>query len=149
MIIAGNYTIRDFRPGDYPQLEELWKETGLADPQRGDDLGVIERCLRIGGQLLIMEENSSKKIIGSSWTTFDGRRLYIYYFAIHPDYQNKGLGTILARESLKFVKESGHQIKLEVHKENLQAKHVYEKLGFFAFTDYDIYMIRDVKNITL
>ena len=36
------------------------------------------------------------------------------------------------------------QVKLEVHKENYPAQRLYEKLGFFAFRDYDIYMIRDL-----
>ena len=37
----------------------------------------------------------------------------------------------------------GRQVKMEVHKENFAAKKLYEKLGFFAFRDYDIYMIRE------
>jgi ribosomal protein S18 acetylase RimI-like enzyme len=78
--------------------------------------------------------------------TYDGRRIHLHHFAIHPDYQNKGLGTILVRESLQYIREMGQQVKLEVHKNNSQAKHLYEKFGFFAFTDYDIYMLRNTNN---
>ena len=75
--------------------------------------------------------------------TWDGRRIYLHHFGILPEYQRLGLGRILAQASLEWLREQGQQVKLEVHKENHQAKQFYKKLGFFAFGDYDIYMIRD------
>jgi ribosomal protein S18 acetylase RimI-like enzyme len=54
-----------------------------------------------------------------------------------------GLGTELAMKSLEWIREMDQQVKLEVHKENYPARHLYEKLGFFAYRDYDICMIRD------
>ena len=135
--------IRDFRPEDYSPLFELWKQCGLTQPERGDSPSVIQRCNKQGGRLLVMEETPDNKIIGSSWMTWDGRRIYLHHFGILPDYQGKGLGTKLAEASLDWIREQGRQVKLEVHKDNQKAKKMYEKLGFFAFSDYDIYMIRD------
>ncbi len=37
----------------------------------------------------------------------------------------------------------GRQVKIEVHRENTAAIRLYKKLGFFAFEDYEIYMIRE------
>ena len=37
----------------------------------------------------------------------------------------------------------GRQVKMEVHKKNKAAIQLYKKLGFFAFKDYNIYMIRE------
>jgi len=140
------YHIRDYIPEDYDQLLELWDLTGLNYPERGDNQEVIDRCQKMGGKLLIMTDPDHDKLIGSSWMTYDGRRIHLHHFAIHPDYQNKGLGKILVRESLQFIREMGQQVKLEVHENNKIAKHLYEKFGFFAFTDYDIYMLRNTNN---
>ncbi len=137
------FSIRDYLPEDYSSLFELWKQCDLAQPERGDSPSAIEKCNKLGGRLLVMEETAGSKIIGSSWMTWDGRRIYIHHFGILPEYQGKGLGTRLAEESLDWIREQGQQVKLEVHKENHRAKKMYEKLGFFAFRDYDIYMIRD------
>ena len=137
---------RDYESNDHPQLIHLWEDLDLSSPERGDTQEIIEQTISMGGKLLVMTDEN-KMILGSSWMTFDGRRIFIHHFGIKNSHQGMGYGTLLARESLKFIKEKKYQVKLEVHKNNPGAKHLYEKMGFFAFTDYDIYMIRDVDNI--
>jgi ribosomal protein S18 acetylase RimI-like enzyme len=138
------YRIRDYRPEDFPSLYSLWQQTDLSQPERGDSADTIKQCNEHGGRLLVMEESGKNRIIGSSWMTWDGRRIYLHHFGILPEWQGMGLGTELALESLKWIRQKGQQVKLEVHKENQAAKRLYEKLGFFAFRDYDIYMIREL-----
>lgn len=135
--------IRDYRPEDFELLLDLWQKTDLTQPERGDSRESIECCNNHGGRLLIMEDTGKGRIIGSSWMTWDGRRIYLHHFGIHPDYQRRGLGTELAEKSVDWIREKRQQVKLEVHKENTAARKLYEKLGFFAFRDYDIYMIRE------
>lgn len=137
-----NPLIRDYRHGDFGGLQVLWEATDMDQAERGDNGEVIEQCNAMGGKLLVMEEPVSGEIIGSSWMTWDGRRIFLHHFGILPAYQKRGFGTLLARESMKWIREKGRQVKLEVHKQNLPAKHLYEKLGFFYFEDYDIYMKR-------
>jgi len=91
-----------------------------------------------------MIKEDTKLLIGSSWITIDGRRSYLQYFGILPEYQNKGLGKKLLEESLKVAKEIGLQIKLEVHKSNITAKKLYEKYGFKYLGDYIVQVIRDI-----
>lgn len=114
----------------------------MGGKERGDTHEVIRRTLDQGGKLIILEDESSGTIVGSSWLTFDGRRIFLHHFGISKAHQGKGWGTKLAMESLKFIRQKNCQVKLEVHKDNLPAKRLYEKIGFGAFTDYDIYMIR-------
>ncbi len=142
---ANTIITRDYVSEDYPQLIKLWKETGIGNPERGDNEKVIRNCLKIGGKLLVMVDTETGILMGSSWMTFDGRRMLLHHFAIKPEYQGKRLGTRLGRECIEFLKKAGYQVKLEVHKENLIAKRLYKKLGFFAFTNYDIFMIRDIQ----
>ncbi len=136
---------RDYKSEDYPQLIKLWKETGIGNPERGDNEKVIRNCLKIGGKLLVMEDTETSVLMGSCWMTFDGRRMLLHHFAIKPDYQGKKLGTRLGNEAIEYLKKAGHQVKLEVHKDNLIAKRLYKKLGFFAYTNYDIFMIRNIQ----
>ena len=140
----GGILVRDFWDEDFSSVTELWEETGLTDPERDDTLDSIRATLSSGGRLLVLEMSGIKGVIGSSWMTCDGRRTYLHHFCIHPDYREMGLGTMLVEKSLEWIRQKGLQVKLEVHKENVRAKKLYEKAGFFAFTDYDIYMKRDV-----
>jgi ribosomal protein S18 acetylase RimI-like enzyme len=132
--------IRDYRPGDYQQVEELWKATGIYTVERSDTPDIILRCNQHGGRLLIMEDPERMRITGTSWMTFDGRRLFLHHFAIKPSLQGKGHGRQLALASLQFAKEKGFPVKLEVHRENVAALHLYRSLGFESFEDYEIFM---------
>jgi len=148
-LTSNDYAIRDYRESDYPQIEKLWQATEMDNPVRGDNRETIERTLRLGGKLLIMESVSSKQVIGTSWMTCDGRRTVLHHFGILPEYQGKGLSKILMKESFKFCKKVGLQVKLEVHTQNLHAVSLYTKFGFKHLTGYNVYIIRDISKLLL
>ncbi len=135
--------IRDYRQSDFPQVEVLWKETCIYTEERGETDTIIQRCNSHGGKFLVMEDPATSLIVGTSWLTFDGRRVLLHHFAIKPSSQGKGLGQSLALESLKFARELDCPMKLEVHQDNQPAISLYKSLGFLAFEDYNIFMILD------
>lgn len=141
--IDNEFYIRNYRKGDFDGIMSLWIETGLGNPERGDDEKIIEESIKMGGSMLIMEEKKTKRIIGTSWMTFDGRRIHLHHFGITPGLQGMGLSKMLLDESMKFVKKKGCQVKLEVHKSNIKAINLYKKAGFKYLGDYDVYIIRD------
>lgn len=138
------FTIRDFEDRDMDGIFTLWEKTGLGDRTRGDDLDVIRRTLRLGGKFLVMEDTVKKEVVGTSWITFDGRRLHLHHFGIDPQSQGRGLAVPLLKKSLLFSSEMGVQIKLEVHKDNLKAIRLYTGNRFKYLGDYRIYIIRDL-----
>jgi ribosomal protein S18 acetylase RimI-like enzyme len=138
------YSIRNYHTGDFEQIASLWEMTGVGGRHRGDDEKVIEQTLQHGARLLILEEELSRCIIGTSWLTHDFRRIYLHHFCIHPDFQGKGLSRNLLEASLLYAKEKGLQIKLEVHRENKIAVELYKKAGFAFLGDYDVYIIRNI-----
>ncbi|MBS0012061.1 MAG: GNAT family N-acetyltransferase [Bacteroidales bacterium] len=142
------FTIRDYKTEDYEALIRVWQLTGMADPARGDNEEVIRRCINTGGKLFLLEDKNNKVIAGTSWLTFDGRRLYLHHFGLLPEYQGKGLSKYLLEKTLEYVKERGHQVKLEVERTNKSAISLYEKYGFKYLGDYLVYIIRDTENIT-
>ena len=100
----------------------------------------------MGGKMLVAV-NADDRVIGTSWMTFDGRRIHLHHFGVHPDYQRKGIGKLLVKESLQFVKQKGYQVKLEVHQSNIAAINLYKQFGFTFLGDYDVYIIRDLSSI--
>ena len=138
--------IRDFEVQDFKGLSEVWSMTSLGNPQRGDNLDIILQSISMGGKMLVaVDDNDS--VIGTSWMTFDGRRIHLHHFGVHPNYQRKGIGKLLVQESLRFVKQKGYQVKLEVHKSNIAAINLYKQFGFSFLGDYDVYIIRDLSSI--
>ena len=142
-----NYIIRDYNNEDFDKLNKLWQETELGGAQRGDNSQIIEHSIKLGGKLILLENTNTKEIFGSSWMTFDGRRIHLHHIGVKPSYQNQGFGQLLTKESLKYAIEKRCQIKLEVHQSNKKAIEIYKKLGFSFLGDYDVYIIRDTNSI--
>ncbi|MFN8241679.1 MAG: GNAT family N-acetyltransferase [Bacteroidales bacterium] len=141
------YSVRDYRRGDYTRISEIWQSTGMGNPSRGDNEETIEDSIDMGGRLLLLEEIHSGLVVGTSWMTFDGRRIHLHHFGIDPLYQGKGLSHILLKNSLSHVKSKGYQVKLEVHSSNSRAIDLYRKHGFEYLGDYNVYIIRNLDAI--
>ncbi len=137
------YRIRDFNPGDFDSLLDLWEKTEMGGAERGDGLEIIKKTLNLGGRLLVMLDGPDG-VIGSSWLTHDGRRMFIHHFAIHPDYQGRGLSKQLLEKSLEHCRAIGLQVKLEVHRENYKALNLYKGYGFKELDNCQVYIIRDI-----
>lgn len=144
-----NYHIRLYRASDFHEVQELWNQTGLGGSQRGDNHDVIERTIIAGGKFFILEKSETKEIIGTSWITNDGRRLYLHHFGIKPAFQGNGLSKLLLKETFDFTREQNLQIKLEVHNDNTIARQLYERSGFKYLGDYLVFIIRNVKDLKI
>ncbi len=141
------FITREYRRGDFTGVAHLWNVTDLGNPARGDDESIIEQSIGIGGSLIILENLSDGSICGTSWMTFDGRRIHLHHFGILPEYQGNDLSKMLLKHSLEFVKNKGYQVKLEVHRSNRIATELYKKAGFTYLGDYDIYIVRDISKL--
>jgi ribosomal protein S18 acetylase RimI-like enzyme len=141
------FITREYLRGDFDGIRHLWDLTDMGNPMRGDDEATIEETIRLGGSLLIMEKRDTMEIAGTSWMTYDGRRIHLHHFGILPQFQGQGLAKLLMDESLRFVRKKGCQVKLEVHISNLKAVSLYKKAGFTRLGDYDVYIIRDIREL--
>lgn len=145
--IHNEFPIREFREEDYDEIIGLWEQTDMGNPQRGDSLNTIKKTIEIGGCLLVMQNKATGKICGTSWLTTDGRRTFLHHFGILPEFQGNGLSKVLMERSLRFVRDKGHQVKLEVHSTNTKAINLYKKYGFVHLGEYDVYIIRDISKL--
>ncbi|MBN2347038.1 MAG: GNAT family N-acetyltransferase [Candidatus Aminicenantes bacterium] len=142
-----DFFVRDYWAADYPHVADIWERTGMSTPGRNDTAEVIENTLRRNGRLLVLVDRDRDTVVGTSWMTNDGRRLYLHHFAVDPDYQGRGLSLPLLRESLKIAREAGLQVKLEVHRDNRKAIDLYLRAGFQRLGDYDILIVRDLSEM--
>ena len=61
---------------------------------------------------------------------YDGHRGYIYYLAVLPEFQKKGVGSkILSVVEKKLLKIGGPKINLFVRNTNIQVKSFYKKIS--------------------
>ena len=126
--------LRDFQEGDFGSLSELWTETGIGNPARGDSLDAVLRTLSLGGRLLVLD--SQGRIVGSAWITDDGRRLYLHHMAVRPELQGRGLGKRLMDAAVSVARQRGMQMKLEVSEANPGAIALYRNYGFETLEGY-------------
>ena len=142
-----NLRVRDYIAGDFDQVNRVWIETGMGGSVRGDDAKIIDRTLKSGARLFVLENTSTNEIIGTSWLTHDERRIYMHHFGINPAYQGNGYAHKLMKASMEFARSTGLQIKLEVHHDNIKAIQLYKKWGFNYLGDYDVYIIRNYDSV--
>ncbi len=112
----------------------IWELTKIGNPARGDSLQAINQSLEHGGLILIA--NMENQTIGTAWLTHDWRRLYIHHMAVIPQFQDQHVGKALLDASLSHAASIGLQAKLEVHKDNPCARHLYEAAGFEYLDGY-------------
>lgn len=121
-------------PALYAAIMEIWNATGISNPARADDLGSIQSNLDQGGIMLLAYLEG--KLAGTAWLSHDFRRLYIHHMAVAPHLQNCGIGRCLLEEALDIAAAHGWQAKLEVHRDNAAARHLYASCGFTDLEGY-------------
>ena len=89
--IMSSPTFRKFKKIDTNEVISLWKICKLIVPWN-DPLKDIKRKLSIKDELFIIGEINNK-IIATVMAGYDGHRGYIYYLAVLPKLQKKGIGS--------------------------------------------------------
>ena len=135
-------TISDVFDADvFAAVERIWNATGVGNPARGDTFESVQATLAHGGRLYTVKAQGA--IVGVCWITDDGRRLYLHHMAVAPEHQGRGYARLLMEKALSFARERRLQMKLEVHRHNERAIHLYQSFGFTRLGDYEIFIRRD------
>ena len=136
-LIMKEINYRLFSSKDKQSVLELWKTCNLIvswnDPEKD-----ILRKLSVRDDLFILAE-INKKIIATAMGGYDGHRGYIYYLAVLPEFQKKGVGSkILSVVEKKLLKIGCPKINLFVRNTNIQVKSFYKK-NQYTFQESEIY----------
>jgi Acetyltransferases len=133
----GKTSFRKFKKSDTKAIIELWKKCKLIVPWN-NPYKDINRKLSIKDNLFIIGE-INKNIIASAMAGYDGHRGYIYYLAVLPQYQKKGIGSEMLYLIEKKLKRLGcPKINLFVRNTNIKVKNFY-KVNKYQFQDSQIY----------
>lgn len=110
--------IREFRPGDYEGVEEIWRKTELYLPM--DRRGLYVRLIRRNPHLFLVAEREGR-VIGTVIGFFpyfppsllpEMRIGYIGHLAVRPDMQGRGIGSRLLREICARLRSHGKSLAL-------------------------------------
>ena len=108
-----------------PSFMEKRKEKILDGIQ---DIYVLENENGIIGEVTIIYDDTHEEF------TIEGQRVYMEALRIEEGNQNKGYGQYFINGVIEEIKKQGYQeITIGVEDDNLNAKHIYNKLGFTTF----------------
>lgn len=128
------FTLRPATAADYPWLwslkrltmryyvEETWgswddaaQEAFFRRTYRSDTVQLVVVDGRNAGLLHLEREPAA---------------LFLANIQIHPDFQNRGLGTAVIRDVLASARTLGLPVRLQVLQVNTAARQLYQRLGF-------------------
>ncbi len=116
-------------PEHIDEVLALWSETGFW-PHACEDRALIAKAL-VKNADFALGYRASGKLVATAVGAFDGFRGWIYRVTVHPDYRRSGIASTLINEIEKRLSAAGaRQINLMVHKPNVIAHALYEKLGY-------------------
>lgn len=121
--------IREFNNADKDSIIQLWKECGLVVPWNNPELD-IERKLNENSEEILVGI-IDKIIVASAIVGYDGHRGWVYYLAVHPNYQRRGFGEQIMQFAEKHLLKVGcPKINIMVRKSNLDVISFYEAIGY-------------------
>ena len=121
--------IRPFKEGDKEALVSLWNMCKLTVPWN-NPYKDIARKLNVQSELFLMGYLEDK-LIASIIAGYDGHRGWINYFAVHPDFQQRGYGKQLMDNVENKLRELGcPKINLQIREGNDKVLSYYQKHGF-------------------
>ena len=118
----------------------LWAECGLTVPYNDPEADFL-RALRgpsstiLGIRAEPVPGDASSGLIGTVMVGHEGHRGWIYYLAVRPEHQGRGLGSALIRAAEEWLDERGvPKAMLMVRATNEGVQNFYRTLGYETST---------------
>ena len=123
---------REFRPGDYDRVLELWAEGGLPlKPQGRDTRENIVRQVALPNVRFLVAEGGDGRVVGTVLATHDGRKGWINRLAVDAALRRRGLGARLVAEAERWLEAQGLDIlACLIEDGNAVSMAVFESLGY-------------------
>ena len=121
--------IRSYSDADEAAVIALWEACGLTRPWNPPVADIA--FLRSSGHGEILLAPDAAGIVGSVMVGHDGHRGWVYYLAVAPQRQRRGLGRRLMAAAEQWLAARGvRKIELMIRTSNGAAAGFYEKLGY-------------------
>jgi ribosomal protein S18 acetylase RimI-like enzyme len=121
--------IRTFAERDRSAVIALWQACGLTRPWNDPDSDISFCVSKPESTILVGERDG--KVIASIMTGHDGHRGWLYYVAVAPQVQGRGVGKATVRAAEAWLKERGiWAVNLNIRSENAKVRAFYSALGY-------------------
>ncbi len=111
-------TTRELTIDDYDRVVALWQEIKEVEICEGDSREEIRSYLERNPTLSRIAE-SDGVLAGATLCGHDGRRGYIYHFAVAKDFRGRGIGRLLLEDCVRSLRATGlHRAILLVADDN-------------------------------
>ena len=108
---------------------DLWHTTGLTRPWN-DTADDLRRAL-IGSTSAVLAAFDDDALVGTVMVGEDGHRGWVYYLAVHPAAQGRGIGRALMAASESWLHDRGCvKLNLMVRATNTKVVGFYAALGY-------------------
>lgn len=122
-------TIRPFKEPDRQAVIQLWQDCDLTRPWNDPDKD-ISRKMAFQPELFLVAEDK-EQVIASAMAGYDGHRGSVYYLAVSPDYQARGIGKQLMSEiEDRLIKLGCPKLNIVVRSSNDKVLEFYRKLDY-------------------
>ena len=120
---------------DLDEAFALWEKVNILEFPRKKEQAYVERMIALNpSSCLVGIENN--QIIATILGVFNGRRAWIYHFAVDPSYQKEGYGTKILNECENTLKNIGADVALIwVIKTNTQVVPFYQQRNYKEYND--------------
>jgi ribosomal protein S18 acetylase RimI-like enzyme len=124
--------IRSFQEADTESVTTLWQTVFPDEPPHNAHAVTIRNKLQVQRELLFVGEIGGV-VVGTVLAGYDGHRGWLYAVAVHPNYQRRGLGTLLVQHTEAALAATGcPKINLQVRSTNAAVVAFYQGLGYLA-----------------
>lgn len=122
-------TIRPFQHPDTQTVIDLWFTCGLVRPWNNPQSD-IERKLSEHPELFLVAQLGNQ-LVGSCMAGYEGHRGWIYYLAVHPNFQRRGVAAqLMQRAEAELTAIGCPKLELMIRSTNLPVVAFYESLGY-------------------
>jgi ribosomal protein S18 acetylase RimI-like enzyme len=121
--------IRAYTEADVLGIIELWRAAGLIVPHNDPDRDI--RFARTSGHGDVFVAEYEGRLVATIMVGHEGHRGWLYYLAVDPTVQRKGLGRAMVRYAEKWLGARGvPKVMLMIRETNLGVRGFYDRLGY-------------------
>ena len=121
--------IRPYHKEDRRDVIDLWIKCNLVVPANNPEKD-IERKLVVNPELFLVGLLNDS-LVATCMAGYEGRRGWINYLAVEPQYRRQGFATVIMNTAEKLLKSMGCiKINLQVRTSNRAVIQFYKSIGF-------------------
>jgi len=121
--------VRAYADSEVPAILELWRAAGLVVPPQQPDRDIRTARTRGRGEVFVAEYEG--RLVATIMVGREEDRGWLYYLAVEPAVQRKGLGRAMVRHAEKWLRARGiKKALLMVRENNRRVRGFYERLGY-------------------